>query len=158
MAATITVTKATTGRSVIGRGGYPLQDTLVVYKLVIAETNAGTTTEVEIDPDDPAGDDSQPALPRTGRILSQDFKLGAGDAETMSPVLGDETDPANGAWQVANLTAAARGHNMAAQPIPYSLADDDSWFHRGVYNTGSNNSGTTTYLIVEGVLPPEMGL
>lgn len=118
------------------------------FILTITETEAAAASEVEIDPDDPAGDSSQPAIPKTGRVLARTCSLTAGTGTTVDPVLGQITNPANSAWRMENNTAAVRTHEVNVTPIPYHLSG--SFFHRSVVDAAADNSITTVYYIVAG--------
>ena len=126
-ASTITVQQAGTG----------------LYVVLISETDATTTSEVEIDLADEG-------LPACGAVVARRCAVTSGTGTTVDPILGDATDPANGAgWVFDNDTAANPVHEQPAVPITYGT-QVSSLFHRSNVDSGTNNSITTVYHIRQG--------
>jgi len=110
------------------------------YRLVIVETGATTTDELEIVL-------ATAGLPVKGRVHAQYAILSAGTGTTIDPVLGLATNPAATAWRIENGTPAAAVHNQPSSPVKYTGA---SFFHRARPDAAADNSITTTYLISAG--------
>ena len=63
----------------------------------------------------------------------------------MQPVLGDATDPENGAsWVFSTETAANPVHQQPAVPVTFGT-QVSSFFHRSKVDAGADNSVTTVY-------------
>ena len=129
MAATVTVTEAATW----GRRRN--------YVLTIAETGAGASSEVSVVLSDYG-------LPNTGRVMAQIAILSAGTGTTIDPVLGEQTDPAAGAWRVENDAAAALVHNTS-RGVCYTGIP--TFYHRSApNNAATDHTITTRYYIRAG--------
>lgn len=118
------------------------------YVVTIAETEAGATSEASFAL---SGTDSTGApykLPSTGRVLAQIAILSAGTGTTIDPVLGEQTDPAAGAWRVENDAAAALVHNTS-RGVCYTGIP--TFYHRSVpNNAATDHTITTRYYIRAG--------
>ena len=69
----------------------------------------------------------------------------AGTGTTVQPVLGNATDPDNGAaWLFSTDAAANPVHQQNAVPITYGTGVS-SFFHRSKVNAGADNTVTTVY-------------
>lgn len=121
-----------------------------MFQVEISETEAAATSEAEIPL---SGTDSGGVaykLPASGRVFTQLSELESGAGTTVDPVLGDQTDPAAGAWRVENDTAAALIHNESTSGVRYAFDTGDSFFHRSVVDAGTDNTITSRYFIGAG--------
>lgn len=126
-ASTITVQQAGTG----------------LYVVLISETEATTTSEVEIDL-------AAQGLPACGAVVARRCAVTSGTGTTVDPVLGNATDPENGAgWLFSNDTAANPVHEQPAVAITYGT-QVSSLFHRSKVDAGADNSITTVYHFRQG--------
>lgn len=114
-----------------------------LYVVTISETDAAAASETEIDLADEG-------LPAVGAIVARRCAVESGTGTTVQPILGDATDPANGAaWVFDTDTAANPVHQQPASPISYGT-QVSSLFHRSKVDSGTNNTITTVYHIKRG--------
>jgi len=114
-----------------------------LYVVKITETEAAATSEVQINL-------ATQGLPAVGSVVARRCAVTSGTGTTVDPVLGNATDPANGAsWLFDNDTAANPVHEQPAVPITYGT-QVSSFFHRSKVDAGADNSITTVYHFRQG--------
>ena len=108
------------------------------FVVTISETEAAAASETEINL-------STQGLPPVGAVVARRCAVTAGTGTTVQPVMGNATDPDNGAaWLFSTDTAANPVHQQNAVPITYGTGVS-SFFHRSKVNAGADNTVTTVY-------------
>jgi hypothetical protein len=109
-----------------------------LFVVTISETEAAAASETEIDL-------AAEGLPPVGAVVARRCAVTSGTATTVQPVLGDATDPENGAsWVFDTETAANPVHQQPAVPVTFGT-QVSSFFHRSKVDAGADNSVTTVY-------------
>jgi len=108
------------------------------FRVSIPETEAGAATEATIS-----------GVPVFGKVVRQIVVHDSGSGSTVDPILGQATNPSGASVVVENDTAAATVDNTPADGATY-YSPAGILYHRSVCDSGSDNSVTVRYHIVEG--------
>lgn len=117
------------------------------WEVEITETDCGSTDEAEI----PVSSSGSPsALPKEVTLLTRYAKLTSGSASTLNPILGEQTDPANGLGSAETAAAADPILDQSDPPMQMRAADGTALYHRSRPDSGSDNAITTVYRFLAG--------